>query len=52
MGQNVERYRKAAELAIEQLDWVISYLRGIGKTEIARALQKNRAQIVERYRSR
>jgi hypothetical protein len=44
------RYRKAAELAVEQLDWCISYLRQIRKPAIARALQKNRESIVARYR--
>jgi hypothetical protein len=45
-----KRYRKAADLAIEQLDWVIRYLHQIRKHEIARALQRNRASIVKRYR--
>jgi len=45
-----KRYRKAADLAIEQLDWVIGYLHQIRKHEIARALQRNRASIVRRYR--
>jgi hypothetical protein len=47
----VRRYRRAAELAIEQLDWVISYLHRIRKHEVARALQRNRATIVRRYRA-
>ena len=44
------RYRKAADLAIEQLDWVIGYLHQIRKHEIARALERNRSAIVKRYR--
>ena len=44
------RYRKAADLAIEQLDWVISYFHRIRKHEIARALQRNRTKIVKRHR--
>jgi len=45
-----KRYRKAAELAIEQLDWAIGYFHRIRKHEIARALQRNRTTIVKRYR--
>jgi hypothetical protein len=39
-----------ADLAIEQLDWVINYLHRIRKSEIANALQKNRRAIVSRNR--
>jgi hypothetical protein len=41
----VERYRRAAEDALQQLDWCIGYLHGIRKVEISRALAKNRSQI-------
>jgi hypothetical protein len=40
-----ERYRRAAEDALQQLDWTIGYLHGIRKLEISRALAKNRAFI-------
>lgn len=40
-----ERYRKAAEDALQQLDWAIGYLHGIRKTKISQALAKNRAYI-------
>ena len=40
-----ERYRRAAEDALQQLDWTIGYLHGIKKTEISRALAKNRSFI-------
>jgi hypothetical protein len=43
--QEADRYRKAAEDALQQLDWVIGYLHGIRKLEISRALAKNRSQI-------
>jgi hypothetical protein len=46
----ISSYRKAADLAIEQLDWVINYLYQIRKSEIAHALQNNRTMIVKRYR--
>ena len=41
----LERYRQAAEDALQQLDWCIGYLHGIKKTDISRALAKNRSQI-------
>ena len=41
----LERYRQAAEDALQQLDWCIGYLHGIRKTEISRALARNRAHI-------
>jgi hypothetical protein len=44
---DVDRYRKAAEDALQQLDWSIGYLHGIRKTEISRALARNRARIRE-----
>jgi hypothetical protein len=40
-----DRYRKAAEDALQQLDWAIGYLHGIRKTEISKALAKNRSHI-------
>jgi len=42
---DVDRYRKAAEDALQQLDWAIGYLHGIRKTGISRALAKNRTHI-------
>lgn len=44
-GDEAERYRRAAEDALQQLDWCIGYLHGIRKTEISRALSRNRSQI-------
>jgi hypothetical protein len=43
--QEADRYRKAAEDALQQLDWAIGYLHGIRKTEISKALAKNRSYI-------
>ena len=42
---DAERYRVAAEDALAQLDWAIGYLHGIRKTEISKALAKNRSYI-------
>ena len=44
-SDELERYRSAAEDALQQLDWCIGYLHGIRKTDISRALAKNRAHI-------
>lgn len=44
-ADEVERYRRAAEDALQQLDWAIGYLHGIRKTEISKALAKNRSHI-------
>ncbi|MFL5866649.1 MAG: hypothetical protein ACJ766_06060 [Thermoleophilaceae bacterium] len=43
--QEADRYRKAAEDALQQLDWAIGYLHGIHKTDISKALAKNRSYI-------
>jgi len=43
--QEADRYRKAAEDALQQLDWAIGYLHGIRKTDISKALAKNRSYI-------
>jgi len=39
------RYREAARLTLDQLDWCIDYLRTIRKTRISNALARNRAAI-------
>jgi len=41
----LERYRRATEDALQQLDWAIGYLHGIRKTEISKALAQNRSHI-------
>ena len=40
-----ERYRQAAQDALEQLDWCIGYLHGIHKTKISAQLAQNRTHI-------
>jgi hypothetical protein len=45
-----QRYQEAAEAALDQLEWAAAYLRRIRKPRIARALEANRASIIERYR--
>ena len=44
-SKDEELYRRAAEDALQQLDWAIGYLHGIRKTGISRALAKNRSNI-------
>src|SRR5690242_21291024 len=43
-----DRYRQAAEDALQQLDWTIGYLHGIHKTDISKALARNRSFIRRR----
>jgi hypothetical protein len=48
LDRESERYRRAALEALGQLEWCIDYLYGLRKAEIARALSRNRSQIIER----
>ena len=41
-----ERYREAAVLTLDQLEWCVDYLYGLGKTTIARAVAHNRKEIM------
>jgi len=43
-----DRYRRAAEDALQQLDWAIGYLHGIRKTGVSKALANNRSYIRQR----
>ena len=46
MAENqAEKYRQAAEDALQQLDWCIGYLHGIRKGAISRQLARNRSYI-------
>ena len=47
-GNETERYRKAAEDALQQLDWCIGYLHGIRKSQLSAQLAKNRMQIKQK----
>ena len=44
-SENGQRFRQAAEDALQQLDWCIGYLHGIQKTSISRQLARNRSYI-------
>ena len=43
--EEVERYRSAAEDAMQQLDWCIGYFAGSKKGDVAHALSANRSHI-------
>jgi hypothetical protein len=45
---DAERYRRAAEATLDQLDWCVEYLYRIRKPQIARAVAKNRTAIRRR----
>jgi hypothetical protein len=47
--EEVERYRSAAEDALQQLDWCIGYFAGSRNGRIAQALSANRAHIRRQY---
>jgi hypothetical protein len=44
------RYRRAATNALDQLGWCVDYLYRVRKPDIARAIDHNRRQILERLR--
>jgi hypothetical protein len=47
LEHEIERYRQAA---LDELEWCINYLYGQRRTRIARALARNRRQIMARLR--
>jgi len=49
-AQEAERYREAAALALDQLQWCINYLYRIRKSGIAKGLERNREQILGQLR--
>lgn len=50
VDRELERYREAAWRALDQLEWCINYLQSQRRGDIARALARNRSQIVKRIR--
>jgi hypothetical protein len=49
-AREAKRYREAAELALNQLQWCIEYLYRIQKPTLAKGLKANREQILARLR--
>jgi len=47
-SDEAERYKQAANDALQQLDWCIGYFAGIRKSKIANGLARNRSYIRER----
>jgi hypothetical protein len=47
VDRGLEQYREAAERALAQLEWCIDYLYRLRLPDIARALPRNRKQILE-----
>jgi hypothetical protein len=50
LDREIERYRRAAIHALEQLEWIVRYLHKVRKSELAMALDRNRKQILGRVR--
>jgi hypothetical protein len=48
LDREIERYRKAATLTVEQLQWCVNYLYRLQRPKLAQSLERNRAQIIER----
>lgn len=46
--EEAERYRKAAHMTLDQLDWCVEYLRSLRKTKISDQIARNRAAIASR----
>jgi hypothetical protein len=42
------RYRRAADMALDQLDWCAEYFRTIRKPRLAKQVARNRATIARR----
>jgi hypothetical protein len=49
-AREAKRYREAAELAFDQLQWAINYLYRIRKSALAQRLERNRDHILAELR--
>ena len=47
----VVRYRQAAYLALDQLEWCAEYFRTIHKTRISKQVARNRTEIARRLQN-
>ena len=50
LDSEIDHYKEAAVSALSQLEWIVGYLHKIRRSEIARALDRNRRQIIEEAR--
>jgi hypothetical protein len=48
LDREIEQYREATILALQQLEWSAGYLHRIGKSQLATGLDRNCKQIIER----
>jgi hypothetical protein len=48
--EEAARYRKAAQMALDQLEWCIGYFRDVRKPRISKQLAKNHAAISRKLR--
>jgi len=46
--EETDRYRRAAQLALDQLDWCVEYFRSIRKYRLAKQLARKHAAISRR----
>jgi hypothetical protein len=51
LDEEIARYREASDSALGQFEWIVGYLHKIHKPQIARALDRNRKQIIEDVRA-
>lgn len=49
-AREADRYREAAELALDQLQWAVNYLYRIRKPSLAAGLERNLEQILGELR--
>ena len=47
LNREIQRYRQAVTLTLEQLEWATGYLHKLHKPGLARALERQRKQIVQ-----
>jgi hypothetical protein len=50
LDRQIERYRQATTLALEQLEWAAGYFHQLRKPGLARAVERNRKQIIQSIR--
>jgi hypothetical protein len=51
LDREIDRYREASVSALDQLEWIVGYLDKIHKPQIARTLDRNRKQILQRVQA-
>ncbi len=47
-----QRYRAAAHMTLDQLDWCAEYLRRLGKRRLSKQIARNRSEIAARLAAR